>query len=89
LDASNYAGDLQANFQPQWEQLESLIKTTGESIETEGPLDQTPAPTRLRNARKDFEEALKDSLPFMARGDREAVSWGTIARWLGECPLDF
>lgn len=89
LDASNYSDGLHADFQPQWEQLEELIKTTGDSIETECVLDDSTAPTRLKNTRRDFEAALEEELPFMDKGDRQAVSWGTIARWLGECPLDF
>jgi hypothetical protein len=89
LDASNYSDDLQADYQPQWEQLEELIKTTGDSIETEGVLDDSPAPIRLKNTRRDFEAALEAQLPFMEKSDRQAVSWGTVARWLGECPLDF
>jgi hypothetical protein len=89
LDASNYSDDLQADFQPQWEELEELIKTTGDCIETEGVLDDSPAHARLKNTRKDFEASLEDQLPFMDKSDRQAVSWGTVARWLGECPLDF
>lgn len=89
LDASNYNDDLQADFQPQWEELEELIKTTGDSIETEGALDDSPARARLKNTRTEFEAALEEQLPFMEKSDRQAVSWGTVARWLGECPLDF
>ncbi len=89
LDAANYSDDLQTNFQPQWEAMEELIKTTGDSIETEGVLDDSPPHLRLKNTRKEFEMALEQQLPFMEKSDRQAVSWGTVARWLGECPLDF
>jgi hypothetical protein len=89
LNASNYSDDLQSHFQPQWEQLEELIKTTGDSIETEGILDDSAASLRLKNTRKDFELALGEALPFIDKADRQAISWGTVARWLGECPLDF
>ncbi len=89
LDASNYSDDLRTNFQTQWEELENLIQTTGESIETEGILDESPARVRLTHTRKEFETALEEVLPFMNKSDRQALSWGTVARWLGECPLNF
>jgi hypothetical protein len=89
LDASNYSEDLERNFPPQWEDLEELITTTGESLETEEPLDDSTPTARLTRTRREFAGALKEKLPFMENDDREVMSWGTVARWLGECPLDF
>jgi hypothetical protein len=89
LESSNYSDHLEQHFPPQWEDLEVLITTTGQSIETDAPLNAAAPEQRLTCTRKELATALKEKLPFMECDDREVVSWGTIARWLGECPLDF
>jgi hypothetical protein len=89
LESSNFGADLEQNFPPQWEELEALITTTGESLETEAPLDAAAPNVRLTRTKREFSGAVKEQLPFIANDDREVIAWGTVARWLGECPLDF
>lgn len=89
LESSNFSSDLEQNFPPQWEDLEGLITTTGQSLETEAPFDGAAPNMRLTRARREFSDALKEQLPFIVKSDREVLAWGTLARWLGECPLGF
>jgi predicted nucleic acid-binding protein len=71
LDASNYSEELERNFPPQWEDLETLIATTGESLETEEPLDDSTPTLRLLQVQ---DEALEILQAFAAR----AKTWATI-----------
>ncbi|ADG68967.1 hypothetical protein Plim_3152 [Planctopirus limnophila DSM 3776] len=89
LRSDNYQKGLERLYPPQWEDLQELISTTGESIESEGPLDSRMPGTRLNETRKEFAKTLEQEMPFIFQADRDIVSWGTIALWLGICPLDF
>lgn len=89
LESSNYVADLEQKFPPMWEELESLIATTGKSLETEAALDASAPKARINRTKKDFSDAVKEQLPFIVLDDREVIVWGTVVRWLGECPLDF
>jgi hypothetical protein len=89
LDSSNFVDDLHAKFPPEWEDLHALITRKGESIETENFIVRGPAHQRLAAVRKEFAETLRAEHKFLDEGDRELVSWGTVSKWLGECPLDF
>ncbi len=89
LESSNFVDEMERHFPPQWEDLELLITTTGKSLETEAPLDSSAPNVRLTRTRREFVEALGQRLPFIVNEDRDLIAWGTVARWLGECPLDF
>lgn len=89
LRSDNYLKGLERLYPPQWEDLQELISTTGESIESEGPFDSRIPGTRLTETRKEFAKTLEQQMPFIFQTDRDVVSWGTVALWLGICPLDF
>jgi hypothetical protein len=89
LGASNLLADLHTNFPALWEDLANLIARKGESIATESFIDLTAPRIRLTAVRRDFKETLETEQKFMSEADRETVSWGTVSRWLGECPLNF
>lgn len=89
LRSSNYLENLQKTFPSQWEEIDSLIQITAASIRTEGMIDDSPPKKRLSSTRRDFAETLERDSSFMSADVREAVSWGCVAKWLGECPLDF
>jgi hypothetical protein len=89
LTSSNYLENLRQKFPNQWEELDALIESTAASVRTEGIIDERPPHLRLKATRREFEETLKSSVKYMDATYRQTVSWGTVARWLGECPLDF
>ena len=89
LDSSNYLDELRRKFPPQWEELDSLIDGTGSSISTEAFMDRRAADQRLMEIRKAFEKTLDENHSFIGKKERILISWGTVSKWLGECPLDF
>jgi hypothetical protein len=89
LHTSNLLEILHRSFPSHWEDLDALIRTTGTSIETEGAFDSRPANQRLTATRREFKEKLKADMPYFQDRDSETLSWGTVAAWLGECPLNF
>lgn len=77
-------------FPTLWEMLDELIYVTGQSIETENLYESRQPAQRLRESRAEFESKLmSDEIGFLSSANAINVSNGTIARWLGECPLDF
>lgn len=89
LRCSNYLGELRAHFPALWEELNALITTKGDSIATESILDVTAGRERLNKVRLGFVETLKSEQKYLQDADRDVVSWGVLAKWLGECPLSF
>jgi hypothetical protein len=89
LQSSNLLGDMHTNFPAQWEDLAALISRKGDSIATESFIDLTSPRVRLSAVRRDFKEALAAEHRYLPEPDRETISWGTVSKWLGECPLNF
>jgi hypothetical protein len=89
LESSNYLEELRQKFPPQWEDLDSLIDAMGESISTEAFVDKRAADQRLMETRSSLEKTLAADHAFIRTNERLLISWGTVSKWLGECPLDF
>ncbi|MFO0946453.1 MAG: hypothetical protein U1D30_10965 [Planctomycetota bacterium] len=89
LQSSNYLEELRQKFPPQWEEFDSLVDGLGTSISTEAFMDNRSPDQRLMEIRKSFEKMLDESHRFIAKNERILLSWGTVSKWLGECPLDF
>ena len=90
LTASNLSDALESEFPALWETLDELIDVTAKSIETETLLDTRLPHNRLRETRTDFESNLgSNQFQFLTDADKKTVSHGVVAKWLGECPLDF
>ena len=90
LKSANLLDHLFNSFPNLWEELDELIEVTGQSIETEEAVDTRPPVQRLRETRHEFETKLDSTeFEFLTTSDRTSVSYGTVAKWLGECPLDF
>ena len=89
LECGNILENLKS-YPSLWESLDELIYLTGKSIETENLFNLQTPPERLRETRVEFEVKLKgDDMGFLNTSDSIAVSNGVVAKWLGECPLDF
>jgi hypothetical protein len=89
LHSSNYLDGLRQQYPTQWEELDTLIDTLGESLVTEGLLDTRAPEKRLTETRASFANTLKDDFTFLGETERLQISWGTLSKWLGECSLDF
>jgi hypothetical protein len=89
LKCSNYLEGLRQKFPEFWESMQSLINTTANSVRTGQRLDPSPAPARLETTRTNFVATVEATVDFTTPDIRETVSWGTVTKWLGECPLDF
>lgn len=71
---------------------ERILKFTQEqaaSISTESKFDDSAARPRLKDARRDLEKSLGQIAMGLDDETLTCISWGTVASWLGNCPLDF
>jgi hypothetical protein len=90
LKSANLLEGLQNSFPMLWESLDELIDITGQSLETDEAFDSRQPSHRLRETRQEFETTLgAQEFDFLSSTDRTKVSYGVVAKWLGECPLDF
>lgn len=89
LRSSDYLDGLFSKVPEFWEEIQVIVDTTAEAIQTEGPMDGSAPSARLKETRDTFEQTLSDETTFLDYRERQYVSFGTIAKWLGECPLDF
>jgi hypothetical protein len=90
LKSANLLDGLLNSFPTLWESLDELIDVTAQALETDEFIDVRTPMHRLRETRQDFEGKLAThEFDFLASTDRTVVSHGVVAKWLGECPLDF
>ncbi len=90
LKSANLLDGLQNSFPILWESLDELIDVTGQSLETDEAFDSRQPAHRLRETRQEFEKKLStEEFDFLSLPDRTTVSYGVVAKWLGECPLRF
>ncbi len=90
LKSANLLDGLLHSFPTLWEMLDELIDVTAHALVTDELLDTRLPANRLRETRQYFESQLASAeFEFLAATDRTVVSHGVVAKWLGECPLDF
>lgn len=90
LKSANLLDGLHNSFPTLWESLDELIDVTGHALETDETLDARLPGHRLRETRQEFEAKLaSEEFEFLASTDCTTVSHGVVAKWLGECTLDF
>ena len=90
LKSANLLDSLLNSFPTLWEALDELIDVTGQALQTDEVLDTRIPVHRLRETRHEFEAKLATrEFDFLASTDRTVVAHGVVAKWLGECPLDF
>lgn len=89
LKSSNYLEELHNKFPPLWEQIDQLIATTAEAIATDAAIVQPDTAKLLKDVKNDFNEKLKSTAAFANDSERTMLTYGSIAKWLGQCHLDF
>lgn len=90
LECWNYLDDLRKKFQPLWESVDRLITTTGKAIETDTGLGDDAPSNRLKDVRDEFKENVKSKTKsYATEEDVIVLTYGTIAKWLGICNLEF
>ena len=71
------------------EQIIAKREGLKKSIETQNLVATAQPPERLEQVRTDFKIELERVAPFIESTRRDHMSWGVVAEWLLECPLDF
>lgn len=90
LECSNYLDDLRRKFQPLWESVDRLITTTAKAIETDTGIGAAVPSNRLKDVREGFaKDITSKTKKFATEEDIIVLSYGTIAKWLGICNLEF
>ncbi|MFN3189127.1 MAG: hypothetical protein ACE361_01285 [Aureliella sp.] len=90
LESTNLLDYLDAEFPEVWELVDEMIEHMGKAIETDGLLDTRQPADRIRETRKEIEAKLeREKFKFLTEQDRSSIAFGSVAKWLGECPLDF
>ena len=71
------------------ERLDAFIARKGDAVQFESGLDDTKPSTRLITLKQSLSNELAADFKMISRGMIEGVGLGTIASWLGQCPLHF
>lgn len=88
LMSENIQSDITQQSSIFWEELLATLSAKSESISLETNLDDRSAKLKLKGVRHEVADQLRqfDELPQHAV---ETMSWGTVAGWMGKCPLRF
>lgn len=72
-----------------YERILKFTQEQAESISTESKFDDSAPRPRLKDTRRDLEKSLGQVAIGLDDETLMSLSWGTVAAWLGNCPLDF
>ena len=72
-----------------YERILKFTQEQAESISTESKFDDSAPRPRLKDTRRDLQRSLGQVAMGLDDETLLSLSWGTVAAWLGNCPLDF
>lgn len=89
LKASNYLDDMRVHFVSDWEQIEETIATLSDRTRSDNLFSPDSPHKRIRDLQREFTASLTHDVENLPSGRLTLLANGLIARWLGDCTLEF
>jgi hypothetical protein len=89
LESSNIIGKLFQRVPELWERLQTFLAQEENTVAIESELDDSRANVRLMRVRTKLSNDLANNFRALSKATVDRISWGTVAGWIGECPLKF
>jgi hypothetical protein len=89
LQSSNIVQKLFKRVPELWERLQGFLAQEETTVSMESDLDESKASIRLMTVRRKLSEDLSANFKPLSKSTVDRIAWGTVASWIGECPLRF